>query len=334
MRFRAELSNIATFQYIVSSVSTLAKQCIIKLTAEKVHIICMGDISSSTQVWAQIDVNVIFAEYRIESSAGNMIYLEVVTEALKRALNSGQGATEAVIRLTKKGATPILSLAIKSASHTGKAIDILQEISVRVLKQADMDNLKEPLCPDPDVTLYMPSLKGVQVVVERMRNISSHIIFTANKMGELRLSVEDELAKIETVWKNLKQAHFENSQAASGEEEDDPRALHAVKIDIKMFLKFLSTHQGATSTIACVCNEHAGIFHVYLSPDSSVTGGILTCAGYDGHAESVSRCPCTRRSLNAATELPRFEKSSAAANTSRLSRTIDAACDKQHASLY
>lgn len=36
-------------------------------------------------------------------------------------------------------------------SRSGSDFKLQQEIVVRVLKKADMDNLKEPLCPDPEV---------------------------------------------------------------------------------------------------------------------------------------------------------------------------------------
>jgi hypothetical protein len=57
----------------------------------------------------------LFAFYKVESNADNEIYLEVVVEALHRALKSAEGASEVLMRLSKKGRIPSLSLHITTA---------------------------------------------------------------------------------------------------------------------------------------------------------------------------------------------------------------------------
>lgn len=101
---------------------------------------------------------------------------------------------------------PILAFNISSASRGGHSVDIVQEVAVRVLKLAELEEMaKEPMCPEPDVHIMLPvsseSLKGV---VDRMKNIGNIITVSANLQGALKLRVESDLAKVETEWRDLK----------------------------------------------------------------------------------------------------------------------------------
>ena len=101
-----------------------------------------------------------------------------------------QGSTKAKIKLAKKGgegpggtgkgAHPVLSIVIESAaglylrlsrpcaarltrdrlsqSRMGKRLEITQDVFVKVKKLEDVEQLKEPLCPAPDVRRALASL--------------------------------------------------------------------------------------------------------------------------------------------------------------------------------
>lgn len=130
-------------------------------------------------------------DFKLESNNSNEIYLEVNTEAFARALKSAsvschaatrlappwptqltplalclQGSTEVSLKLTKKcgegqsqtgkGARPCLTLTIKGASRFGRLVEITHDVGVKVKKAADMEAMKEPLCPVPDVSVTPP----------------------------------------------------------------------------------------------------------------------------------------------------------------------------------
>lgn len=52
MRFRAEVSNHLIFTKLVQSVEKLSKRMVLKLTKEKVHLICTGREAEGIQVWS------------------------------------------------------------------------------------------------------------------------------------------------------------------------------------------------------------------------------------------------------------------------------------------
>lgn len=58
---------------------------------------------------------------------------------------------------TGRGAHPVLSIDIESASRMGKSLQITQDVYVKVKKAQDMVHLKEPMCPAPDASRSTPS---------------------------------------------------------------------------------------------------------------------------------------------------------------------------------
>ncbi|GAA5985845.1 hypothetical protein JCM11641_005318 [Rhodosporidiobolus odoratus] len=280
MRFRATISSPLQFTRLITSLTPLSKIATLKLKTDSVHLICTGDGAGGGVQASVFDL----ASFRLESNHHNEIYLEVSTDSLARALKSCAGATTAVIKLAKKGgagpngtgkgAFPVLSLAIESSSRLGKRLEITQDVAVKVKKAAEIELLKEPLCPTPDVILLLPSLQILRTVVERLKTISPLITISANNGGELRLRAESDEAKVETEWRGLKRPN-------TGEEEtpptEDPSTFFSVTVDAKNLLKFLASYSIATTTIACLCSSHCAIFYVYIGDSKDqMQGGVLT----------------------------------------------------------
>ncbi|GAA6007126.1 uncharacterized protein JCM10292_004125 [Rhodotorula paludigena] len=275
MRFKAEISNPPQLSRLITSLAPLSKIATLKLKEDAVHFICMGDgTKSGIQVWSQINNDVIFraGSLRLESNHMNEIYLEVTTDALAKALKSASGATQVTIKLAKKGGVdnsgtgegsyPVLSLAIESSSRLGKRLEITQDIAVRVKKAADIELLKEPLCPPPDVILLLPPLQLLRTVVERLKTVSPYLTLSANNAGELRIRAEADEAKVETEWRGLKKPSMGAENVAA--QHEDPRQFFSVTLEAKSLLKFLASYTVATTSIFCLCASHCAIFYVYI----------------------------------------------------------------------
>ncbi|KAF7597334.1 hypothetical protein BBP40_006274 [Aspergillus hancockii] len=202
MRFRTQLSNIATFSKLTASLSSLGKVCWMRLEDGTVRFTIIPD--QGTQVWAQLPVDAIFDEsnYILESNSG-VINLEVPIGALHRALRSAVSATSAQLRLTKKGNVPLLALTIHTSSWTtgsnalgitdagpaGQATTasrpptvsgpreretvITQEVPVKVLHESAIEGLHEPRCRDPDVHIVLPSLSQLKSISERFTKLAT-----------------------------------------------------------------------------------------------------------------------------------------------------------------
>ncbi|KAI5477604.1 HUS1 checkpoint protein [Pseudohyphozyma bogoriensis] len=285
----------SAFSRLIASLHPLSKHATLKLKHDAVHLICFSD---GVQVWSQIQVSAIFDQstFRLESNSNNEIYLEVSLDALARALKSSTGATEVTIKLAKKGGTgpagnqgknarPVLSLAIQSASRHGRMVTITHDVGVRVKKHSEVDAMKEPLCPAPDlfpvgiafqVNILLPPLSSLRTVSERLKTISSSITISANWRGEFRLRAESDDANVQTEWRGLK--HPTPPEDEASQDPPSPSAFHSVTVDARSLLKFLGAYTIATTTIACICEDHCAIFYVYIGDTTKgdVQGGVLT----------------------------------------------------------
>ncbi|PWN51227.1 cell cycle checkpoint [Violaceomyces palustris] len=272
MRFRTTIADVSILTRVVLSIGKVTNRCIIRLTPDKIHLICTGD-SDGAQIWSQMTVESLFSDYRIESNFQNQINLEVSPETLLKALRSANNATEVTMRLVKRNNDPLLSFSITSNTATGAKLDIIQDVLIRVLKPADIAKVKEPLCPEPDVHIVLPKLANVRTVVEHLRTLSSSLTMSANMEGELKLSIQEDEIKLETTWEGLSHPALDSS---SQEISTADKSVHRpVTLEMKSFLRFLSSYVVATTTIACICENHCAIFYVYIG-DVEKSSGVMT----------------------------------------------------------
>ncbi|EIM90672.1 cell cycle checkpoint [Stereum hirsutum FP-91666 SS1] len=295
MRFRASIQNVDTFHRIIQTVEKLQKKCIVKFTESEMHIICNTD-ESGVQVWSQIRVISLFADYRIQSNANNEISLALSTTALSAALRSatsnsssnpsGTSAEEVIMKLAKKRDAAVLSFEIFGASRMGRRVKVEHDVRIEVLKPAEVARLSEPLCPEPDIHILLPPLLKIRTIVERLRPLADVIAVRANKSGKLQISAATESAKMDVVWEgcaNPKMAQPNPSQSQANtdpdneddEAETDPTKLFGVLVHVRSFLKFLNSHVVSTTTIACICQHHCMILYVYIG-EVADAGGVLT----------------------------------------------------------
>ena len=111
--------------------------------------------------FSQIKVDSLFANYRIQSNADNMIAVNFSTEALLAALKSASASSTAtssfetediVLKLAKKSDQAVLSFEISGLTRVGRRIRVGHDVRIEVMKPADVARLSEPLCPEPDVS--------------------------------------------------------------------------------------------------------------------------------------------------------------------------------------
>ncbi|RDX50960.1 cell cycle checkpoint [Lentinus brumalis] len=293
MRFRANIEHVDSFIKIVQSVEKLQRRCTIQFAEHEMRIICTGDASEGgIQVWSQIKVDSLFTEYRIQSHSNNEITISLPTDGLLVALRSaaaptsGQSSSNAfataethvIMKLAKnKDRKSVLSFEISSTNSMGRTMNVVQQLLVDVARHADIDRLKEPMCPEPDVHILLPPLAKLRTVVDRLRPLANNgISFRANHAGELQLAVTTESARVEIGWTGLTNPPMA-SQNPDGDDPDakDPNQMHGVLVSHKCLLKFLSSHVVSTTTIACICENHCMILYVYIG-NVADAGGVLT----------------------------------------------------------
>lgn len=132
----------------------------------------------------------LFTDYKIQSNAANVISLGLAPDALIQALRSASpsssssasssssshntgnpdlsgiggaayyaniGASEVIMRLAKKRGQAVLALEIIFEGGSGMAgtgggrVVVSHDVLIDVLKPAEMERIREPMCPEPDV---------------------------------------------------------------------------------------------------------------------------------------------------------------------------------------
>jgi HUS1 checkpoint protein len=79
---------------------------------------------------------------------------EALLATLKSASTSSKSAYETeeiVMKLAKKNDQAVLSFEISGMTRQGRKVRVAHDVKIEVMKPADVANLKEPMCPEPDV---------------------------------------------------------------------------------------------------------------------------------------------------------------------------------------
>lgn len=121
----------------------------------------------------------------------------------------------------------ILFLFIGQPTLTASNRTVTHDVPVNVIPRRLWDEFEEPEMPDFDVSLtnnflyaviflatiidgayfqvsiYMPPLRVMRNVVDRMKNLSNFLTISANNSGQLTLSINTDIATITTHFKDL-----------------------------------------------------------------------------------------------------------------------------------
>ncbi|XP_074054354.1 checkpoint protein HUS1 [Macrotis lagotis] len=265
MRFRAKIVDLGClnhFTRVSSTIAKLAKTCTLRLSPDKLYfILCDKVANGGVSMWCELGQGNFFDEFQMEGVAAehNEIYLELTPENLARALKTAQNAKAVKIKLTNKHC-PCLTVAVELPSLSSSSRIVTHDIPVGVIPRKLWTDFREPTVPDFDVSIYLPVLKTMKSVVERMKNISSHVIIEANQKGEMNLKIETDLVCITTHFKDLGNPPWASEDAS---QDKDSEIMAEARIDIKKLLQFLAGQQ--VNPTKALCNiVHNRIVHFIL----------------------------------------------------------------------
>ncbi|XP_012781621.1 checkpoint protein HUS1 [Ochotona princeps] len=249
MRFRAKIVDAAClnhFTRVCNMVAKLAKTCTLRVSPDKLNFIVSDKLAGGgVSLWCELEQENFFSEFQMEgpSAENNEIYLELTTENLARALRTAQNARALKIKLTHKR-FPGLTVSVELLSASSSSRIVTHDIPIRVIPRRLWKDLQEPSVPDSDVSIYLPILKTMRSVVERMRNISHQLVIEANLSGELNLKIETEVVCVTTHFKDLG-----NPPGAS--QARSPEEMAEVHIDIRKLLQLLTGQQVNPTKALC-----------------------------------------------------------------------------------
>ncbi|XP_076868228.1 checkpoint protein HUS1 [Brachyhypopomus gauderio] len=275
MKFRAKINDVGClnhFTRVVNTITKLTKACVLRLTPDNVYFVLSGKVANGgVSMWCELLQANFFDEYQLEgvSADSNEICLEVAPENLSRALKTAQNAKCVKIKLTKKHC-PCLTLAAELPSLSSVSRVVTHDIPVDVIPRRLWHDFKEPSMPDFDVSVYLPPLKTMKNVVDRMKNLSNYLVMEANLNGEMNLKIETDLVSVTTHFKNLGNPPWGDDASQVGGRGRAMEAMAHARVDIRKLQQFLNGQQVNPSKAMCNIVDRRIIHLILLHEDVSL----------------------------------------------------------------
>ncbi|XP_028288990.1 checkpoint protein HUS1 [Parambassis ranga] len=270
MKFRGKIVDVAClnhFSRVVTTISKLTKMCVLRLTPDNLFFVLSGKVGNGgVSMWCELSQANFFDEYQMEgvSSEDNEICLEVTPENISRALKTVQNAKAVKVKLTKKHC-PCLTVIAELPTLSSINRVVTHDVPVDVIPQRLWHEFKEPDMPDFDVSIYLPPLKTMKNVVDRMKNLSNFLVIEANLNGEMNLKIETDLVSVTTHFKDLGNPPWgdDASQDAGPSQSRDPDTMAEARVDIRRLQQFLMGQQVTPSRAMCNI-VHQRVLHLIL----------------------------------------------------------------------
>ncbi|XP_062481319.1 checkpoint protein HUS1 isoform X2 [Pezoporus occidentalis] len=239
MRFRAKIVDLAClnhFSRVINTIAKLAKTCTLRLTVSKLYFILSDKVANGgVGMWCELNQGNFFDEFQMEGVAAehNEIYLELMPENLSRALKTAHNAKAVKMKLTNKHC-PCLRVAVEL------------------------------------VSIYLPVLKIMKSVVERMRNLSNYVMIEANLSGEMNLKIETDLVCVTTHFKDLGNPSWALEDGCQSSQDRDPESMAEARIDIRKLQQLLAGQQVNPTKALCNIVSKRIVHFILLHEDVSL----------------------------------------------------------------
>ncbi|XP_064202172.1 checkpoint protein HUS1 [Anguilla rostrata] len=275
MKFRAKMVDVGClnhFTRVVNTISKLTKTCTLRLTTNNLFFMLSDKVANGgVSMWCELSQANFFDEFQLEgvSAEANEIYLELQPEYMSRALKTAQNAKSLKIKLTKKHC-PCLTVAAELPSVSSVSRLVTHDIPVDVIPRRLWQDFKEPSVPDFDVSIYLPPLKTMKNVVDRMKNLSNQLVVEANRNGEMNLKIETDLVSVSTHFKDLGNPTWSDDASQGQSQGRAPEAMAHARVDIKKLQQLLAGQQVNPSKAMCNIVNKRMLHFILLHEDVSL----------------------------------------------------------------
>ena len=126
----------------------------------------------------------------------------------------------------------------------------------RILNAEQIESLRLPELSAAGVEIYLPPLKELRSIVERMRGISSHMELVADLAGNLTVTFQTPLLSTTTRFKNL---HHPAGDGGRQPFQPDPDTKTECRVDIKRFWSFLQCSILSPRSVLCCFVENVAL---------------------------------------------------------------------------
>lgn len=210
MKFRAVIrdqQSCRDFHDIITTLSKISnnKEAAIIIKSNQIQLIVSENAAHSIpSIWAEVDKDSFFPEYimsGIDAENSNQIVLTFNPIKMANALTLLKGVVKyCKIKLTNKE-FPCLTVQLEVPSTTGR--QITHDVPVTVIPTRDWPEFEIPKLPEFKSIIAMPTLKSIRNLVEKMKNLASHVTFFCNNAGEIAMVVETEEVTVASNYRNL-----------------------------------------------------------------------------------------------------------------------------------
>lgn len=155
-KYNLKKKKLYLFTDVVSNVSRMSKQCIVRLTTESLCLNVADD--SMPMVWCKLAQNHFFVDYLVagKSEEYNEIYMELATSMLVKSITSLKTAAKCVkIKLTNKQ-QPCLTFEIELSS-VNESRFCVHDVPVTIIPQKKWKEYHEPNILQYDVRIFLNS---------------------------------------------------------------------------------------------------------------------------------------------------------------------------------
>jgi len=258
----------------------------IHLTPDTVSLIHKVDgVDTGAQAWTEIVQKNVFCSYRIESQhPNNEILFQIHMDQFARALKSTVTASEVTLKLAKRGDVVILAVVIGMTTVSGMVRPVTQEVPVFVMKADDIADTRPPVLPTPEVNLYLPALRVLRSVIDRMKALSDNVTVSVNLAGDLVLKIETDIVSVKTFFRGLEKAQWKDGAAPPPSGAIDrlgPTDFLDAVVPVKTVHQFISAHQQDPGPVLLSTARDRALVLFCLQPDANITFYIPTTVDDD-----------------------------------------------------
>lgn len=210
MKFRAVIHDQQSsreFHDIITTLSKISnnKEAAIIIKTNQIQLIVAENAAHSIpSIWAEVDKDSFFSEYimtGVDERQNNQIVLTFNPMKMANALSQLKGGVKyCKIKLTHKD-FPCLTVQLELPSTTGRQVQ--HDVPVTVIPIRDWAEFEIPKLPDFKSIISMPTLKSVRNLVEKIKNLASHVTFFCNNTGEIAMVVETDEVTVASNYRNL-----------------------------------------------------------------------------------------------------------------------------------
>ncbi|TDG46618.1 hypothetical protein AWZ03_006930 [Drosophila navojoa] len=232
MKFHAKMLDVLymrEFQAIAATLAKLAKECVMLVAQEQMHLIVNEEhcSTSSPLVWVSIASKDYFPEYQMTPARPehDLIVLVMSAMHLSRALavlRSGSSSSVHSCKLELKQIQfPCISVIASVVSpNSSEPREVVHDVPVTVVPPSDWSSYMLPKVPNTQIVLGVPSLRLLRSLIDKLKNISPSFIFHGSTAGELNLVAESEMATITTRFSRLLLHKPDQGQSGAGAETE------------------------------------------------------------------------------------------------------------------